>query len=225
MNDDKTLETPGFDWVEVRQRIMAGAATDGPETVTQERLEEVWARRAEALARPSVQEDGGEQLQVVVVRLGHELYGLEAQHIFTIRPAAQITRVPRVPNWVAGVVNLRGRILSVIDLRSLFGLAAREQDGKGGVAEAPCLVVVEMPEMEVALLVDEVLTVETLPAGQIQEATGAVRGLRTEYVRGVVERGERVGAGSADGSGSLLVLLDLLALLTDSRLIIHEEIV
>jgi purine-binding chemotaxis protein CheW len=242
-NQKSEIETRDFDWEGMRQRIAtAGMALSGLDETAPEVLQEVWARRAAQLARVPVEEERGEQIDLVLVRLGRELYGLNAQHVADIKPLEQITRVPRVPDWVAGVVNLRGRIYSVVNLRRFFGLAGAERDGNDrkrsdetrSLGENGFLVVVEVPAMEVALLVEDVLNVEALPANQIQEATGTVRGLRPEYVHGVAERRNRdaTRSSSTDGnlakvsasSNAMLIVLNLPALLADERLIVHEEI-
>lgn len=243
--DGQDEYTPGngrggaFDWTSVRQRIVeASIALEGLDETAPEVMQAVWARRAAKWAEVPVEEEEGERIDLVLVRLGREVYGLDAQYVSVIRPLEQITSVPRVPDWVAGVVNVRGHILSVIDLRRFFGLPATvedSQDGARGDADGsagtshwfdpgtPSLVVVETPEMEVALLAQDVLTVEDLPASQIQGATGTVRGLRQEYVLGVAEYDS--GDTSPDGEGPMLAVLDLPALLADERLIVHEEIV
>jgi purine-binding chemotaxis protein CheW len=213
---DAPLARKAIDWEDVRQRIAAAeAALAGLDEISTENLHKIWARRAAQLAKKPIEQDQDEQIELAVVQLGRELYGLDVQYVFDIKPLMQITRVPRVPNWVAGVVNLRGRILSVVDLRLLFGLPAATRSGEGDfhtLGERGFLVVVETPAMQVALLCDDVLTIETLPVSQIQESSGVVRGLRPEYVLGVVERPQ----------GGLLVILDAPALLADDRLIIHH---
>jgi purine-binding chemotaxis protein CheW len=222
MDDERT-----FDWQGVQQRVAAAeVALAGLDETSPAVLEQVWARRAAQLAQVPVQDDEDERVELVLIQLGRELYGLEVQYIFDIKPVEQITRVPRVPEWVSGVVNLRGRIFSVLDLRRFFGLAQGDA-GPADSAGLSYLVVVETPDMEVALLADDVLNVEALPARYVQEATGTVRGLRPEYVRGVTERrnGRAARSTATDDDGDLLVVLDLPALLSDERLIIHEEIV
>ncbi len=210
----QTHET--IDWEDVRQRIAAAqAALVELDEISPEELQKAWARRAAQLAKKPTQQDQDEQIELVVVQLGRELYGLDVQYVFDIKPLMQITRVPRVPNWVAGVVNLRGRILSVVDLRLLFGLPAAARNVEEDfhtLGAKGFLVVVESSVMQVALLCDDVLTVETLPISQIQESSGSIRGLRPEYVLGVIERAQ----------GGLLVILDVPALLADEKLIIHH---
>ncbi len=207
------------------------------EELPQAELEESWARRAEQIARVIETEDEGEQIELALVRLGKEIYGLDVQYIYDIRLLEKITRVPRVPDWVAGVVNLRGRIISALDLKRFLGIAVEASSPEEMNRK---LVVVEIPEMELALIVDEVLMVETLPVNKIHEPSSAVRGIPAEYVRGIVVRlaGDRtdvqaptetedensaVEAEDLDAHQNLLTILNLPALLSDKRLVIHEE--
>jgi purine-binding chemotaxis protein CheW len=210
MKEDKD---GAFDWEDIRQRIAAaGAALSGMGQLAPEVVQEILERRAAQLAEVPLQEEEGERIELALIRLGSEIYGLEVRYVFDIRPVEQITRVPRVPDWVAGVVNLRGRILSVLDLQRFFGLPPAERDGDG------FLVVVETPDVEVALLADDVLAVEVLPTSQVQDVADTIRGLPPEYVRGVAELG-------GNGDGPMMVVLDLPALLADKKLIVREEII
>ncbi len=225
--DSHNGKEQSFDWDSIQRRIAElSVAMEEAEEISPEELQRIWERRAVELARVPVEEDESEHIRLVLMRLGREIYGIEAHHVFAIRPAGRITYVPRVPEWVAGVVNMRGRILSVIDLRRFFGLPLVEperDDGSESIEEMYHLVVVETPGMEVALLVSDVLTVEALPIGRMQDAVGTVRGLRAEYVRGVVtDLGQDTTTGE---SGSMVVVLDLPALLADERLVVHEEVV
>jgi len=244
------------DWSEIRQAIVvASAAWEIEEEMSAETIKRIWARRAEQLAEVPEVEAAGERLQIVPLRLGREVYGVDAQCITDIRPvaASEITRVPRVPPWVAGVANLRGRIYSVLDLGRYLGVALADAapvsetsqvahasrhtvtgaqapvkqrkpppraGGPGRRTTTGYLVVVETPAMETALLVDEVLPIEVVPASRIDEASGSVRGVRSEYVRGIAS-GQQL---HHDASGRSLVILDLLALLGDGRLIVYDEL-
>lgn len=201
-----------FDWEGARQRMAAvNAALEGLDETAAPELERVWARRASLLAQEAAPEESGELIELVLVRLGHDEYGIEARHVFDIKPAGHVTRVPRAPEWVTGVVAIRGRILSVIDLPRFLGLPAptRPDDNSS------YLVVVEDGEMELALLTGTVLTIATVAAGRIQPVDETmVLSLPTAYVRGVVEQRD----------AGLWVVLDIPALLGDKRLIVQEEI-
>jgi purine-binding chemotaxis protein CheW len=201
-------------------------ATAAGQEIALETVQTILAQRAARLAQAPEQEVEGERTRLVIVRLGGEIYGLDTQYVFDIWVAEQVTFVPRVPKWVLGVVNRRGRILSVVDLQEFLGLAeaARQQEkdetgwSDAGVGGESCLIVVQVSEMEVVLGVDEVLGVEALLDSGIQETTGTVRGIPPEYVRGVSEMdNERV--------KGMAIILDLCTLLADERLVIHQEIV
>jgi chemotaxis signal transduction protein len=190
-----------------------GAALTEPDATSPEVLERTWARRAERVARVPEEEDAGEQLWLVVVRLGCELYGLGVQYVTDICPVGHVTPAPRVPAWVAGMVNVRGRIMSVVDLLQFLGLSA-PADLLPGERR---LVIVQTPAMELGVLVDAVLAVEAIPLSRLQEGADTLGGLPPDYVRGVVTYG-------AAEAPALVAVLDLHAVLGDPRLIVQESI-
>lgn len=170
-------------------------------------IEQIWARRAEEMARVPPQEPAGGKIEVLVVRLGTENYAFDARLARDIRPRGRITPVPGVPDWVAGVTSRRGQILSVLDLARFLGLP-----GEATAGERP-MVTVNAADMELVLLIDQVVAVEMLPLADVREPVGTMVALPDEYVQGVVERG-----------AGLLVLLELPTLLADQRLIIQQEV-
>ena len=181
--------------------------------VTTDVLEQTWARRAEMLAEEVAEDDGGEHLSIVLVQLGQEVYGLEAQYVYDARPLERLTPVPRAPVWMAGVVNVRGRIYPVLDLARFLDLPAAS-NGDGAY-----LVVVQSEALELALKVDNVLSVIALPESHLQEAADTLN-IPATIVRGVMQ--------NDDGDPDLpafLVVLELPQLLSDPQLIIHEELV
>ena len=148
---------------------------------------EVWVRRAAELARVPPDEDEDERTTLVIARLGSEMYAFDARHVFDIRPAGNITRVPRVPGWVAGITAVRGRILSILDLAAYFELPTAEQEREPG---AQHLVLVETADMELCLLVDEVVAIASLAMDNLTEASDNLQGLPAEYVLGVAVRAD-----------------------------------
>jgi len=208
-----------FDWAQARERMQATLTTlDTANALTPEALQAIWERRAAQLAQVPQATDEGAQIDLVVVRLGRECYALEVQYVFRIRPAAQLTKIPRVPEWIAGVTNERGRVLSVFDVRRFLGLpeATAEQ------AAQPYFVIVETPEMELALLADAVLNIITVPVKSIENDGEAVRGIPIEYVRGVLHAAT---AFTTNGDTQpTLVVLALQSLLADERLCVRQEV-
>ncbi|HOT93407.1 MAG TPA: chemotaxis protein CheW [Anaerolineae bacterium] len=175
-------------------------------------LEQIWARRAAMLAEEVTEEDGGEQLPVVLMRLGQEVYGIEAHYVFDARPLERVTPLPRVPGWLVGVVNVRGRIYSVVDLAGFLGLPTTSNGNEA------YLVVVQSEVLELAFKVDSVLSVITLPVNHIQPANETLN-IPAAVVRGVVQNDEHADL------PPFLTILDLSQLLKDPQLIIHEELV
>jgi purine-binding chemotaxis protein CheW len=212
-----------IDWEEIRHKVLESSARlVWVDEVPQEELEQAWAKRALQVAQVIDQGETGAQIQVAVIRLGHEIYGIEADYIYDIRTLNRITRVPRVPAWVAGLVNMRGRIISVLDLSRFLGLPT---NGNNAAFEMGShhLMVVGIPAMELALLVDEVLEIKSLPIGQIHDASSTANGIRSEYVRGVFV--QHAADASDKNQKELIIVLDLPSLLSDKRLVVHEDIV
>ena len=193
------------------EEAMKDWAATVPETTLQ-----IWARRAAQLAQVPAEQEEGEWLDLVLVRLGREVYGVEARYVLDIRPVGFITLVPRVPDWVVGVTNVRGRVYSVLDLESFFSLPQGTDGFYGGLG---LLLLVEAEQMELALQVDDVLAVERVPANQVEEPVGMLRGLPADYVHGVIN-GVR-----AAGEGALAIVLDLPAMLDDEKLVVNEQVI
>lgn len=212
-----------FDWDIARERVSAVLdifAEDGDASDVV--LERIWAKRAEQLAKEPLQEDSGEQLQLVFFRLRNEIYGLDALHIRTIRREQQTTSVPRSPAWVCGVVNIRGEILSVIDLYRFFNLSETE-DLSTQENDISYLIVVETPEMELALRVDDVLGVEEVSHDNIQQTQNTTQEILPEYVQGIVQYIEEK-ALDVEKTPKLVIILNPQAIFSDERLTIYDEI-
>jgi len=230
---------------EVEKRSGSGKQSGVP---TPQYVQEVWARRAARLAQVPRQETAGERISLVLVQLASEIYGLEAQYVFDIRPVQHITPVPRAPKWVAGIANLRGRIISVLDLRHFFDLpiphSVPVMEQEHSAATSQYLVVVKtqgaVGPMEIALLTDTVLTVHLVPVSQVQPVTDMlILNIRPDYVRGFIPYdgqanvgwfsdptppGELLNLHAEQNHSTLLVILNLPALLADKRLIVDEDL-
>ncbi len=104
------------------------------------------------------------EMQIVALHLGDEIYGIEISAINTVLTRQTITAVPNVPHFVLGVMNLRGRILPVLDLRARFGLAPLEKDRE----KLSRIVIVESGGYTAGLVVDSVSEVLKLSADAIE---------------------------------------------------------
>ncbi|MDI6710287.1 MAG: chemotaxis protein CheW [Bacillota bacterium] len=128
----------------------------------------------------------GNEEQVVVFQLAEQTYGVDIARVYEIIRMEAITRVPRAPQFVEGVINLRGRIIPVIDLRRRFGMPQNEQ------TRASRIIIVEMNGMTVGMVVDAVLEVLRLPADSIEPPPPVINGIDSAYLRGIALWGERL---------------------------------
>ncbi|MFP4168092.1 MAG: chemotaxis protein CheW [Desulfonatronovibrionaceae bacterium] len=144
-----------------------------------------------------VKKSEGELLQLVTFSIGDEEFGVEILKVQEINRMMEITRVPKAPDFVEGVINLRGRVIPVIDLRKRFGLESKVHD------KDTRIIVIEINKMIVGFVVDAVSEVLRIPADTVEPPPPVVAGLDSEYISGVGKLEDR-----------LLILLDLDRLLT-----------
>ena len=144
--------------------------------------------------------------QIVALHLGGEVYGVDIAHIHTIITPQSITHVPKAPPFVRGVMNLRGRIIPVIDLRERFGLEPIEEDLK----KAMRIVIVDVRGVMAGLIVDAVSEVLRLSASAIDPPSQLVASLETECITGI----GRIAGGENGAEERLIILLDVFKTLT-----------
>jgi len=134
----------------------------------------------------------GQTMQVVSFALGSEEYGVDIAQVQEINRMVTITHVPRAPHFMEGVINLRGQLIPIIDLRTRFGMPRTEH------TKNTRIVVTEIGTKRVGMVVDSVSEVLRLPIEQIEDAPDMIAGVDTEYIRGVGKMDER-----------LIIMLDL----------------
>ncbi len=117
--------------------------------------------------------------------LAGEEYGLEILKVSEIIGLQPITRVPRMPEFVRGVINLRGKVIPITDLRRKFGMAAED-------SEDSCIIVVQMKGIQTGIVVDRVSEVVAVAEGDIEDAPSFGAGIRTEFLLGIGKAGGRV---------------------------------
>jgi purine-binding chemotaxis protein CheW len=118
--------------------------------------------------------------------LGDEDYGIEIRHVLEIVGIQRITEVPDMPGFVRGVINLRGQVIPVIDVRLRFGMEAREYDDR------TCTIVVMINETQVGLIVDTVSEVRDIPEENVSAPPEIGRGQASQYIMGMAKVGDEV---------------------------------
>jgi purine-binding chemotaxis protein CheW len=122
-----------------------------------------------------------DERQLVVFQLGAELYGVEISRVHEIIRLQEVTRVPHSPPFVEGVINLRGKVISVINLRRRFGLPTADDTRAGRI------VVVDINDQVVGMVVDGVSEVLRVNTATIEPPSPAVAGIDSEYLEGIAK--------------------------------------
>jgi purine-binding chemotaxis protein CheW len=174
--------------------------------MTPDQVRQVLEERARALARPPDGHAYGDAVELVVLTVGAERYGIDVRLIREVRPLAGLAPVPGTPAFWSGLVNLRGSLCPVLSLRRYLGAAGGAQDADG--PDHGVLVVVTAP-FTAALLVDAAAEVRRCPPSELQP-TGAAAG-------------DRAHAAIQAVTGDLLQVLDPATLLADPALVVGRE--
>ena len=160
--------------------------------------------RAQTLARPAARASDVENvLELLEFRLAQECYAVETRFVREVYPLKDLTPLPGTPPFVLGIVNLRGHILPVLDIKKFFDLPEQ------GLTDLHSVIVIRGHGLELGLLADVIVGVRSISMECLQPSLPTLIGIRGDYLKGVtVER---------------LVLLDLDYILSDPKIIVHEE--
>ncbi|MFB5664154.1 chemotaxis protein CheW [Alteribacillus sp. HJP-4] len=125
-------------------------------------------------------------LKIIVFQLKDQEYAMEVEYVQSIERMQSVTRIPGVPSYIVGVMNLRGVITPVIDLRSRFGIEKKPYD------EATRILVLSKDSNEIGFIVDGANDVLDIPVSSIEPTPEVVGGVAEEYLRGVVKIEDRL---------------------------------
>lgn len=142
-----------------------------------------------------------ELLQLVSFKIDTEEFGVDILKVQEINRVMEITKVPDTPEYVEGVVNLRGRIIPIVDLRTRLNFPKKEHD------TSTRIIVVELSRRTIGFIVDEVSEVLRIPKSIIEAPPAMVSGINTEYITAIGKLEDK-----------LLILLDLEKVLTTEEM-------
>ncbi|ATG73221.1 chemotaxis protein CheW [Zobellella denitrificans] len=142
----------------------------------------------------------GEVLQWVTFRLDNETYGINVMQVQEVLRYSDIAPVPGAPDYVLGIVNLRGNVVTVLDTRLRFGLEPAE------VTDNTRIVIIEAEKQVIGILVDSVAEVVYLKSSEIESAPNVGTNESAKFIQGVCNR-----------ENELLILVDLDKLLSDDE--------
>jgi purine-binding chemotaxis protein CheW len=174
-------------------------------TYTNAEAERILRARAKTLAIPTRQAmPAGAMLELLEFKLAAERYALETRHVQDVQPLRDLTPLPGTPAFVLGIVNVRGRILPVLDLKKFFDLPER------GLTDLHRIILLRGNDLEFGLLADVIVGVRSMPTDSLQPSLPTLTGIRAEYLKGIGE--------------DRLVVLEVEHILADPKIIVHQEV-
>jgi purine-binding chemotaxis protein CheW len=145
------------------------------------------------------------QLEVLEFRLAQESYAVESRYVQEVYPLRDLTPVPCTPAFVLGIVNVRGRIVPVLDIKKFLDLPEK------GLTDLHRIVLIRGEDCELGLLADVIVGVRSIPFESLQPSLPTLTGVRSDYLKGV--------------TAERLVVLDLARILADPKIIVNDEVI
>lgn len=155
-------------------------------------------------------EENKESIEVIEFTLNSdtvERYAIEVLSLNEVYSVKSVTKLPCTPSFIIGIMNFRGKIISVIDIRNFLGFTAKKIDGD----TVRKVVVVKVDEIEVGIAADSILGCNIIPLSEIQKNVLTITNLKAEYFKGITK--ERS------------IVLDIENIMMDERIIVDEEVI
>ncbi len=169
--------------------------------------------RARELAHEHKKKDTSHgYLRVLEFLLAYEKYAIETAHVREVYPLKDLTPLPCTPPYVLGIINVRGQILSVIELKKFFELPEK------GISNLNKVIIISTNKtvfrgvegMEFGIVADAVFGVRSIPLNEVQPSLPTLTGIREDYLKGItIDR---------------TVILDAMKILSDKRIVVNEQV-
>jgi purine-binding chemotaxis protein CheW len=162
-------------------------------------------KRAIALAEePEQKKVASAVIEIITFTLAAETYGIESTFVREVYPLKDFTPLPGVPVYIFGIINVRGQILPVVDLKKFFNLPEK------GLGELNRVIILWNDQMEFGILADVVHGTQTIEINDIGDIPQTISDIGEEYIKGI----------TADS----LILLDAEKLLTDKKIVVNDKV-
>jgi purine-binding chemotaxis protein CheW len=183
--------------------VLTGEPTDSA-PLPDEKQRILKARARDLARKPAALIDPRELLEIVEFELAGEHYGIEVTQIREVCALKELTPVPCSPDFIFGIINLRGEIHTVIDLKRFFDLS------DSGITELNQVLILDSEDMRLGILADTILGVRTIRLAALESSLPNLSGVRASYLKGVTS--ER------------LAVLDAARILSDEAILVREEV-
>jgi purine-binding chemotaxis protein CheW len=198
--------TAPIDWPDIHRRLeeLRMAVERGWSPAPDEKQKILEARAQMLAQQPDASEGAEGRLEMMEFCLGYERYGVESAFVREVVRLTHLTHLPCTPPFVLGIINVRGEIISVVDLKWFFGLPAKEPTDLNKV------IILHSESMMFGIVADLVVGVRPVSIHELQSSLPTLTGIPEEYLKGVTQ--------------DRTVILDAAKLLSDSKIIVHEDV-
>jgi purine-binding chemotaxis protein CheW len=188
------------------ERQVSASQTASSRASNEQEKKRILHERAQILAqKPKRDANGGAAyLSVVLFSLADETYALELGHVREVYTLEDLTPLPCTPPFIIGIINVRGQIFSVVDLKKLFNLPDQER------TDLSKAILIEAGGMAFGVLANLILGVQSISLKAIQPPPPTLTGFQAEYVKGI--------------TNEPVIILNALKILADERLVVYEEV-
>lgn len=173
--------------------------------ISPEQKKKILKERADLLKiQVEKEEITGEQLEVVEFLLTDERYAIDANSVSEVIRLKDLTLLPCTPQFILGIINVRGKILAVIDIKKFFNLPEK------GITELNRVIIVKHEDIELGILTDEIIGSAHIFPDKLQATIPTITGIQNDYLMGVTR--------------DRLIILNIKEFLLSEKIIINEEV-
>lgn len=173
--------------------------------ISPEQKKEILKERANLLKiQVEKEEITGEQLEGVEFLLADERYAIDANSVCEVIPLKNLTSLPCTPDFILGIINVRGKIIAVIDIKKFFNLPEK------GITNLNRVIVLKHQDIELGILVDEIIGSTYIFPDKLQTTISTITGINNDYLMGVTE--------------DRLIILNIKEFLLNEKIVINKEV-
>jgi purine-binding chemotaxis protein CheW len=205
-NKSGQMDKTRINWDEIKSRVTSLQNAISENGIISSAIKsKTLKERAKVLAGELNNESTGQEyFDIIEFRLGSETYALETEFVREVYLLNNFTHLPGLPDFIVGIINIRGQILSIVDLKKLFDLPA------GGLGELNKIIIIQNNKMEFGILADVVLGTRSIPKKSVQGSYTSMPGIDSGYLKGV--------------TGDHMIILNAKNILEDEKILINQEI-
>ncbi|MFH0735983.1 MAG: chemotaxis protein CheW [bacterium] len=199
-------EKPKINWEKIKKRVDSLKEVLNLQTIlSPEEKHIILKARAKVLADENEETSCTKKyIDIIEFGLASEKYGIENMYVREVYPLKDFTTLPGLPSFVLGIINVRGQIVSVIDLKKFFNLPWK------GIGELNKVIILRNQQMEFGILCDTVYDARSISLDLIQKSPVCANGISADYLKGITE--------------DFTIILDVKKILKDKKIIIHQEV-